>query len=66
MAEDASEWSLAALTSAPRRRTTTVAGAEIAYSSWGQPGGDVLVHGGAGRPIVSVRAAPFDWQERPR
>jgi pimeloyl-ACP methyl ester carboxylesterase len=42
-------WFTAALASPAGQRTVTVAGASIAYRTWGEPGGRgiVLVHGGA-------------------
>ncbi len=42
-------WFTAALAAPVEEHTTTVAGAEIAYRAWGEPGGPgiVLVHGGA-------------------
>jgi pimeloyl-ACP methyl ester carboxylesterase len=46
---DAPQWFTDALATSPERRTLSVAGADINYLSWGEPGrpGIVFVHGGA-------------------
>ena len=47
--DDVPAWFTRAMSAAPQRRTVRVAGAQIGYRVWGEPGlpGVVLVHGGA-------------------